>query len=116
MRSFDEIVSKALKTESRMEKVEILAKRLEDGMNKQFENLDDKVNKNKDLLDGRIDPFDGMEKRIDIINTELRKTKGMIDDDRKKVLEELNKVANSFSGLKDDFIQHVGVYNAEKNN
>ena len=72
--------------------------------------MKDYVEKTKEMLEARCDQFMSFEDKITILNDEIAKGKTVHEDYRKKIIIELQKIAQEHSVTKSDLTRHLAEY------
>lgn len=130
------INSETEKTKNKMTQLESLVKKLKDtctealGLQKRVNMLDEVVRGGKDLaekkhenlkelikqgdavLEHRIEAFEKLEDKVNIISDELVKNRGVHDDYRRRIFEELTKANSEHAATKAELHKHLNDYTA----
>lgn len=96
--------------QKRTQMLEEQYKSLKDTSDKRHENVKELVKGSTAMLEHRLEIFEGLEEKFNILNMDNNKAKHVHEDYRKKMIEEVSKLKLDQSSTKTELQRHMQEY------
>lgn len=102
--------SQAMTLMKRTQMLEEGAKQTKETGEKRHDNLKELIKQGHAMLEHRLEVFEGLEEKCNILHSEMNKNRQIHEDHRKKMLEELSGLKMDQAGTKTELTRHMTEY------